>query len=118
MAQDDELAHQLTIKRAFGMDKHVGERKTPGVYDIQGLGFNYRMNEIQAAIGVEQIKRAKGFLEKRRSNFYTLKQALSKLDGVQVIGDEEREGYQASHYCLITRFAPELAAKELRSFLP
>jgi len=109
MAQDDELAHQLGIKRAFGMDKHVGERKTPGIYDIQGLGFNYRMNEIQAAIGVEQLKRVKGFLEKRRSNFHTLKEQLSKFDGLQVIGDEERKGYQASHYCLVTRFDKEIA---------
>lgn len=109
MAQDDELAHQLSIKRAFGMDKHVGERKTPGIYDIQGLGFNYRMNEIQAAIGVEQLKRAKGFLEKRRSNFHTLKQAINKLDGLQVIGDEEKPGQQASHYCLVVRFNQALA---------
>lgn len=109
MAQDDELAHQLTIKRAFGMDKHVGERKTPGVYDIQGLGFNYRMNEIQAAIGVEQLKRAKGFLEQRRSNFHYLKKALKDIQGIQVIGDEEQNGKTASHYCLVTRFAPEIA---------
>jgi len=109
--QDDKLAHQLTIKRAFGMDKHVGERTTPGVYDIQGLGFNYRMNEIEAAIGIEQLKRAKGFLEKRRSNFHTLKKELITLEGIQVIGDEETQGQQASHYCLVVRFEPKLAAK-------
>ena len=109
MAQDDELAHQLSIKRAFGMDKHVGERKIPGVYDIQGLGFNYRMNELQAAIGVEQIKRAKGFLEKRRFHFHQFKQALKKIDGIQVIGDEEQPGYKASHYCLVTRFSGPIA---------
>lgn len=117
MAQNDELAHQLSIKRAFGMDKHVGERKTPGVYDIQGLGFNYRMNEIQAAIGVEQLKRAKGFLELRRSNFHYLKKALKEIQGIQVIGDEEQPGYTASHYCLVTRFVPEIA-KHREAIIP
>ena len=47
-----ELAVKLRHLRAFGVDRHMGERKIPGVYDVTALGFNYRMNEIEAAIGI------------------------------------------------------------------
>jgi perosamine synthetase len=34
-----------------------------GVYDTVALGFNYRMSEIHAAIGIEQVKKAAWFLD-------------------------------------------------------
>src|SRR5262249_51540219 len=41
--------------KAFGYDRTMAERKVPGVYDVARLGINYRMNEIAAAIGIEQL---------------------------------------------------------------
>ena len=40
-------------------DKERFIEKTPGEwrYEMQSLGFNYRMNEIQAAFGLSQLKR-------------------------------------------------------------
>ena len=36
----------------------------PGYYEHQMLGFNYRMSEISAALGLSQIKRLKKILKK------------------------------------------------------
>ena len=66
--------------RAFGVDRHAGERKIPGVYDVTALGFNYRMNEIEAAIGIEQLKRLDGILARRQANFAALHR---RLEGVR-----------------------------------
>ena len=41
-----------------------GERKIPGMYETIDLGFNYRMSEIHAAIGIEQIKKLPAFWKK------------------------------------------------------
>jgi dTDP-4-amino-4,6-dideoxygalactose transaminase len=45
--------------------------------DYVTTGFNYRMTDVQAAIGIEQLKRLPGFLEQRRKiaslYFHTLK---------------------------------------------
>ena len=54
---------------AFGFDVHNNqEKKYPGWYmEMQNLGFNYRVTDIQSALGVSQLKRAKKGLEKRRN---------------------------------------------------
>ena len=44
---DDHLAEQLRKRRAFGYNKALGERSRPGLYDVDELGFNYRMSEIE-----------------------------------------------------------------------
>ena len=48
--------------KAFGVNKSYLKRRIPGEYDANLLGLNYRMNEISAAIGIEQIKRFPKFL--------------------------------------------------------
>ena len=50
--KDKKLASKLRLKKAFGVDRTHGERKIPGMYETIDLGFNYRMSEIHAAIGI------------------------------------------------------------------
>ena len=76
IARDGELAAKLRHLRAFGVDRHAGERKIPGVYDVTALGFNYRMNEIEAAIGIEQVKRLDDIMARRQANFSALRRRL------------------------------------------
>ena len=51
--------------KAFGIDKDVNERKKPGLYDVKDLGFNYRMTDFQAALGLKQMKNYNKNLKKR-----------------------------------------------------
>ena len=55
--KDEKLAQKIRLLKAFGVDRSHGERKVPGQYDVIDLGYNYRMSEIHAAIGVEQLKK-------------------------------------------------------------
>ena len=41
--------------KAFGIDKDIKDRKKQGDYDVKSLGFNYRMTDFQAALGLNQI---------------------------------------------------------------
>ena len=54
------------------------ERKLPGMYDVNILGFNYRMNELQAAIGSTQIDRLDDFLSERKKNHDILTEKILK----------------------------------------
>lgn len=93
------LAEQVTRVRAFGVDRHVGERTIPGIYDVNMLGFNYRMSELHCALGVEQLKRIPLFLQKRKENYDALRSALEGITEIRML-DSTKGDFQSSYYCL------------------
>jgi perosamine synthetase len=95
-----ELADKLRHLRAFGVDRSHAERKIPGMYDTTALGFNYRMSEIHAAIGVAQIRKLPRFLEQRRNNFEVLRSEIANLSGMRVLPQPKDEHFESSCYCL------------------
>lgn len=46
------------------------------------VGYNYRLSNIQAAVGVAQLEQIEGFIVKKRSIAHTYENALSDLDGI------------------------------------
>jgi len=94
-----ELAAKVAKARAFGVDRGFAERAIPGVYDVPTLGINYRMSDINAAIGRKQLERLTTILERRRGNFGRLKSALASLQDVSVL-DAPGPHAENSHYCL------------------
>lgn len=111
ITKHEDLAERIGKKRAFGVDRVVGERKMPGVYDVNMLGYNYRMNELEAAIGVEQLKRMPGFLDVRRANFQALSAALAEVDELTVLASGDTRDCVASHYCLSVVLNDDLVKK-------
>ncbi len=99
ITRDGDLAAKLAHVRAFGVDRHQGERKIPGMYDVTACGFNYRMSEIHAAIGVVQMSRLSGFLEKRKENYEALTAGLREIDEITLL-DAGSGDFQSSYYCL------------------
>ncbi len=67
--------------RAISDHGHAYNQKKPrGEDDILCLGFNYKMNEIQGAIGLEQLKKLDDSVKKHRSNKKILKECLENID--------------------------------------
>ena len=109
ITRDSELTERLNLLKAFGVNRAHGERKLPGQYDVVDLGFNYRMSEVHAAIGVEQIKKLPGFLEARRRNFEHLRAGLEGIDGLRILDQAEDDGVN-SHYCLSIILSADFAS--------
>lgn len=85
--------------RAFGVDRTHGERSIPGMYDVPTLGLNYRMSEVQAAIGCAQMTRIDENLRGRARRFDALATRLRPLPMVRVL-DAVSPAACNSHYCL------------------
>ncbi|MCX8004214.1 MAG: DegT/DnrJ/EryC1/StrS family aminotransferase, partial [Burkholderiaceae bacterium] len=70
LTNDAELHRRLVMLRTHGMvrDAQHLERKDEGgwYYEQQALGFNYRLTDIQAALGLSQMRRIDVFLASRR----------------------------------------------------
>lgn len=94
---NDELAEKARMVRNHGMHQR---------YFHEIVGFNFRLTDVMAAIGVEQSKRLTGWNAKRRENA----QYYSKhLEGVKV--PQVREGYTSAwHQYTIT--VPEGADRD------
>jgi UDP-4-amino-4,6-dideoxy-N-acetyl-beta-L-altrosamine transaminase len=69
MTNSDELAHQMALLRSHGITRDTGymthEPDGPWYYQQVGLGFNYRMTELQAALGVSQMDRLDAYVSRR-----------------------------------------------------
>lgn len=99
ITNNKNIAETIGRQKAFGLDRHVGERKVAGLYDVNMLGLNYRMNEIQASIGIEQLKRMDEFIEARQTNYNDLMTQLSKIDEITLF-KSSYDTFQSSYYCL------------------
>lgn len=99
VSRHKEVAERVARQRAFGTDRTHTERAIPGVYDVNMLGLNYRMSEMQAALGRQQVTRLDEILERRRANFTQLKSMLSEVEEVSIL-DSVNVDAANSYYCL------------------
>jgi dTDP-4-amino-4,6-dideoxygalactose transaminase len=105
-----DVAEAVGRLRAFGVDRTHTERAVPGMYDVPTLGLNYRMSEIQAALGRTQLRRMDTNLALREAHFRALQKALASHRDVRVI-DAVNPCAQNSFYCLTVVFEGALGAR-------
>lgn len=111
ITRSKKIADSISKLRAFGIDRNiVSERKIPGIYDVQELGFNYRMNEISAAIGIEQMKKVEDFLEIRKRNYMTLHNELRNIEEIELF-KTTYDDYKSSYYCMAVILKEPLCRK-------
>jgi dTDP-4-amino-4,6-dideoxygalactose transaminase len=66
---DPELYRRLMTLRTHGITRdpqELGKNPGPWYYEMQMLGYNYRMTDIQAALGRTQLKKLDAFVARRR----------------------------------------------------
>ena len=83
MTNDDFLAQQMALLRSHGItrdpDQMTHPPHGPWYYQQVGLGFNYRMTDIQAALGTSQMKRLDKFVAERLRLAERYEQLLADL---------------------------------------
>ena len=112
ITRDKTIAENISRKKAFGVDRTPFERYIPGVYDVATLGFNYRMSEIHAAIGIEQLKKIDSFLRQRQLNYETLTSGLADISEIYLLKSTNSD-FISSYYCHSIVLDDQIAPKRL-----
>jgi len=87
---DAELAARLRRLREHGMDISAAARhleRQPVLEHYTELGYNYRMTDVQAAIGLVQLERLDTVVKRRRELAQRYQRLLGQIPGLRVIAD-------------------------------
>lgn len=94
----DELADRIRLQRSHGMtsltyDRHKGHAFS---YDVVDLGYNYRIDELRAALGVAQLQKLAGNNTRRANLTQTYWRELAPL-GVGLPFSQTMQGQPSYH---------------------
>jgi len=99
VTNDDELAKRLRLLRSHGMtsltwDRHKGHAWS---YDVVDLGYNYRIDEIRAALGNVQLGKLPSNNEQRRHLTRVYRDALQEIAPQVTVPFLNHPGTSAAH---------------------
>jgi dTDP-4-amino-4,6-dideoxygalactose transaminase len=83
---DEEIARKARAIRSHGMGLETWERTKDMKLNLPSfsiLGYNYRMTDISAAIGLIQMKRIDDAIERRIKVAKRFNEAITKIDGIK-----------------------------------
>lgn len=89
---DQEIAHRMRFLRTHGQTAK---------YTHTMVGWNYRMTDVEAAIGRAQLKRLPTMLAARRRNARILRDGLSKTEGLKLQRVTDNSTHSWHQLCLV-----------------
>ncbi len=91
--RNKNLLNRMKIMRLHGMDRSTWDRytspKASWEYDIVAPGYKFNLPDLLACIGVEQLKKADLFFEKRVKIVKKYNEAFKNVDFIQTPPDSE-----------------------------
>ena len=88
----EDLYSKLLLLRNHGMTRDpeaMSRHEGPWYYEQQCLGYNYRITDIQCALGLSQMKRLDGFLTRRREIAAMYNELLSPVEQLILPHEDE-----------------------------
>ncbi|HWQ28918.1 MAG TPA: DegT/DnrJ/EryC1/StrS aminotransferase family protein [Dehalococcoidia bacterium] len=99
---DDAVAEEVRRRRMHGLSANAWDRYTASgtpFYQVVAPGYNYTMSDLEAALGLAQLRRADAFLVRRRELAGRYAELLSDVPEIAL--PEEREAGHSWHLYVI-----------------
>lgn len=117
ITNSQKIANYIKTARNHGITKSLTQRYSKGKpwdYDVQEPGYNYRLDEIRASLGINQLKRIKkiNFLRKKACKYYNSK--LKAVSGLILPALSEKE--DNAHHLYIIRIQKKYGLSRDRLF--
>jgi len=141
---DENLANRMRLFRNHGITSDFRDREIRGswFYEMADLGLNYRLTDIQCALGLSQLQKLPEFLHRRREIAAKYDEALADISGIEPLGlrsdvlpaeqSEEKEGAPSdstpcsmlyapcslhAYHLYVVRLNPEIDRANMFNFL-
>jgi dTDP-4-amino-4,6-dideoxygalactose transaminase len=116
--EDDELAKRVRLLRSHALtsgtwDRHRGHDPA---YDIVDIGFNFRIDEPRAALGLSRMQRLEQDIEARRAVVRAYRERLAQVPGIELAWDN-RAVELATHFAFPVLLADREARDRFREDL-
>lgn len=93
LTNSKELYEKLVMFRSHGITKDTTKFTTPcegdWQYEMQSLGYNYRITDFQCALGISQFKKLPGFIARRREIVAQYNEAFQNISGLKLLTELE-----------------------------
>ena len=103
VTDSDELVERLRLYRTHGITRdpeRLHENHGGWYYEMQELGFNYRLTDMQCALGISQLSRADKGLERRQEIARRYDEAFRRVEGIRIPSRAD-DIYHAFHLYVI-----------------
>lgn len=113
LTNDETLARRLRRLRSHGIERDaalfVRDGSEDGVtkpwyYEQQELGFNYRLTDFQAALGVSQLSKLDRFIKRRREIAARYDELFSNLPEVSLSQSAPESRARSAHHLYVLKF--------------
>jgi dTDP-4-amino-4,6-dideoxygalactose transaminase len=113
---DEALAAKVRLLRSHAMtsgtwDRHRGHEDS---YDVVGVGFNFRLDEPRAALGLSRLRRVKQEIDARRAVVRAYRERIEALGHITPLWDDVDAG---SHFAFAVLFESADARRHARAVL-
>lgn len=92
VTDDDKLYEKMMLFRSHGITRNedlMDEHHGPWYYEQVDLGYNYRLTDLQCALGISQMDKLDSFITRRREIVSKYNEAFSDLDAINTPFEED-----------------------------
>jgi dTDP-4-amino-4,6-dideoxygalactose transaminase len=85
---DDTIGELIRGKRILGIDKDTWHRyrnERAWFYEVTTQGYRYHMSNINAAIGIAQLRKFESFIQKKKEIVQRYNDAFMNIDGLKIL---------------------------------
>jgi len=114
-----EVYEKLKSLRNHGIinnsEKFINKNSEPGHYEMQFLGYNYRITDFQCALGISQLNKINEFINKRRQIAEKYDKAFENNENIEII--KENQNQFNSYHLYVIKLKDKETRLKLFNFL-